>query len=42
MPHCIDKGTLEELVIKEFDGQNWEESMANFPQIKKYSQLNVE
>lgn len=38
MPHCIDEGTIENVTIKTFDGQNWEESMEKFPQIKKFSQ----
>lgn len=39
MPHCINDGTLEEVIIKEFDGQHWEQSMENFPQIKQFSQV---
>lgn len=40
MPHCMDKGTFDEVVIKnlkEFDGQHWEESMMKYPQIKEFS-----
>lgn len=45
MPHCIDNygpGVLENVTIKKFNGQNWEESMETFPQIKKFSQQSPE
>lgn len=38
MPHCIDQGTIEEVIIKTFNGQQWEQSMGKFPEIKKFSQ----
>ena len=41
MPHCIDKGTLEEVIVQTFNGQQWEESMENYPEIKKFSQTGM-
>ncbi|KAK4018253.1 hypothetical protein OUZ56_000318 [Daphnia magna] len=38
MPHCIDQGTVQEVITKTFNGQQWEESMGKFPEIKKFSQ----
>lgn len=38
MPHCIDQGTIENVIIKTFNGQSWEESMEEFQEIKKFSQ----
>lgn len=37
MPHCIDQGTIEEVIVKQFDGQKWEESMKDYPEIKQFS-----
>ena len=39
MPHCIDQGTIENFILKTFNGQQWEDSMAKFPEIKKFSEL---
>lgn len=41
MPHCVDKGTIKEIIIKKFNGQNWEKSMEEFPKIKEYSQVSL-
>ena len=40
MPHCIDEGTIEKIIIKQFGGQEWEKSMKEFPQIKEFSKAN--
>ena len=40
MPHCIDNGTIEKITIKTFNGQSWEESMEQFPQIKEFSKAS--
>jgi len=26
-PKCMESGTIKEIVVEKFDGQNWEESM---------------
>ena len=39
MPHCIDQGTIENFILKTFNGQQWEDSMAKLPEIKKFSEL---
>lgn len=27
MPHCVDKGTIKNMKVIKFDGENWEQSM---------------
>ena len=27
MPHCLDPGTVKQITVVEYDGQNWEKSM---------------
>ena len=36
MPHCIDEGTIQNLIIQQFDGNNWEETITT-SDIKKFS-----
>jgi len=31
--HCIDKGSIEELVVSEFDGENWEQNVAKLSRL---------
>jgi len=38
-PHCLDKGTVTEVSIEEYDGKNWEQAMAKDPSIKERSKL---
>lgn len=40
MPHCIDQGTIEEVIVKQFDGKKWEESMKDYPEIKQFSKTD--
>ncbi|XP_071787513.1 centromere protein V-like [Asterias amurensis] len=36
--HCVDKGTIDNITIMRFDGQNWEESLAaDLENIRKLS-----
>ena len=39
MPHCIVAGTIKEITIRKFNGQNWEESVEEFPKIKEFSKV---
>ena len=37
--HCLDPGTVRDVTITKFDGQNWEQSMERDPSIKERSKV---
>ena len=39
-PHCLDSGTVEDVQTETFDGQNWEKSFEEHPDISERSKAN--
>jgi len=40
MPHCLDEGTVQKIVLEQFDGKNWEQAMKKNPSLGDRSKDN--
>ena len=39
-PHCLDSGTVEDVITENFDGKNWEVAIEKHPDIKERSKTD--
>lgn len=40
MPHCLNEGTVQKVIVEQFDGKNWEVTMKKHPNITEQSKEN--